>query len=63
MFLLQSLLASQPWARDYVARRGAIEVADVDEVIAQLARPMNRGPAHRLYCADRVHRPVEETRD
>lgn len=39
VFLLRSLVTSQPWARDYVDRRGAIEVADVDEVIAHLAAP------------------------
>jgi DNA processing protein len=39
VFLLRSLASSQPWARDYVTRRGAIEVADVDEVIRHLAPP------------------------
>jgi DNA processing protein len=39
VFLLQSLVATQPWARDYVERRGAIEVADVDEVTSQVADP------------------------
>ena len=39
VFLLHSLATSQPWARDYIARRGAIEVADVDEVIKHLAPP------------------------
>jgi DNA processing protein len=39
VFLLQSLTTSQPWARDYVERRGAIEVAEVDEVIRHLAEP------------------------
>jgi DNA processing protein len=39
VFLLRSLVASQPWASDYVNRRGAIEVADVDEVITRLAAP------------------------
>ena len=37
VFLLRSLVTSQPWACDYVQRRGAIEVADVDEVVARLA--------------------------
>lgn len=39
VFLVRSLVASQPWASDYVHRRGAIEVADVDEVITRLAAP------------------------
>jgi DNA processing protein len=39
VFLVQSLVTTQPWARDYVARRGAIEVADVDEVTRQVAEP------------------------
>jgi DNA processing protein len=39
VFLLHSLVTSQPWASDYVGRRGAIEVADVDEVVARLAEP------------------------
>jgi DNA processing protein len=39
VFLIRSLVTSQPWARDYVAKRGAIEVDDVDEVIAHLAAP------------------------
>ena len=38
-FLISSLVTSQPWARLYVEARGAIEVADVDEVIARLASP------------------------
>ena len=39
VFLVQSLVTSQPWAQDYVAHRGAIEVADVDEVSSQVAEP------------------------
>lgn len=39
VFLVQSLVTAQPWARDYVAHRGAIEVADVDEVSRQVAEP------------------------
>jgi DNA processing protein len=39
VFLISSLVDSQPWARTYVDERDAIEVADVDEVIAQLAAP------------------------
>jgi DNA processing protein len=37
VFLIASLVASQPWARTYVDERGAIEVTEVDEVIGQLA--------------------------
>lgn len=39
VFLIHSLVTSQPWAMDYVGQRGAIEVADVDEVSSQLAAP------------------------
>lgn len=39
VFLVRSLVTSQPWAANYVQRRGAIEVADVDEVITRLAAP------------------------
>jgi DNA processing protein len=39
VFLVRSLVTNQPWASDYVLRRGAIEVGDVDEVIARLADP------------------------
>ena len=39
VFLLHSLATKQRWARDYIARRGAIEVADVDEVVKHLAPP------------------------
>jgi DNA processing protein len=39
VFLVRSLVTSQPWARDYVQHRGAIDVADVEEVVARLAAP------------------------
>lgn len=39
VFLVQSLVTTQQWARDYVTHRGAIEVADVDEVSRQVAEP------------------------
>jgi DNA processing protein len=39
VFLIRSLVTSQTWAQTYVETRGAIEVADVDEVIARLAAP------------------------
>jgi DNA processing protein len=39
VFLIRPLVASQPWAKNYVDRRGAIEVADVVEVSARLAEP------------------------
>jgi len=37
VFLIRSLVTSQPWAKEYVLRRGAIEVDGPDEVSAQLA--------------------------
>lgn len=37
VFLVKSLVTDQQWAQDYVAKRGAVEVADVGEVINQLA--------------------------
>ena len=33
------LVTDQKWARDYIAKRGAIEVADVDQVVGHLAEP------------------------
>ena len=39
VFLISSLVTTQPWAKTYVDERGAIEVSDVDEMIAQLAAP------------------------
>lgn len=39
VFLIRSLVTSQPWAKTYADTRGAIEVADVDEVITRLAAP------------------------
>jgi len=39
VFLVRSLVTSQPWASDYVSRRGAIEIVEVDEVITRLAAP------------------------
>jgi len=39
VFLIRSLVTSQPWARSYVDTRGAIEVSDVEDVIARLAAP------------------------
>ena len=39
VFLVQSLVTDQSWAKTYVAKRGAIEVADVEEVIRHLASP------------------------
>lgn len=38
-FLLRTLVTEQPWAQRYVAERGAIEVADVDDIIKWLAAP------------------------
>lgn len=38
-FLIRSLVTDQQWAKDYVARRGAIEVDDIDEVLRYLASP------------------------
>ena len=44
VFLVRSLVTDQEWARDYVARRGAVVVDDVDEVLQHLAAP-DRVPA------------------
>ncbi len=50
VFLIRSLVTSQPWARDYVGKRGAIEVGDVDEVSAHLA-----APGRVLQAAEQQH--------
>jgi DNA processing protein len=47
VFLVKSLVTGQQWARDYVAKRGAIEVDDVDQVLRHLA------PAERVRQAAR----------
>jgi len=47
VFLMRSLVTSQPWARDYVDKRGAIEVTDADEVSRQLADPERVAQATR----------------
>jgi DNA processing protein len=39
VFLLRTLVTSQPWAQKYVAQRGAIEVGDIEDVIRHLANP------------------------
>lgn len=39
VFLLRTLVTNQRWAQTYIAKRGAIEVADVDDVIRHLASP------------------------
>jgi len=39
VFLLRSLVAGEQWAAGYVAKRGAIEVAEIDDVIRHLAAP------------------------
>jgi DNA processing protein len=39
VFLIRSLVASEPWARDYAENHGAIEVTGADEVSARLAAP------------------------
>ncbi len=39
VWLLKSLVAQQAWAQGYVAKRGAIEVGTVDEVVDDLVDP------------------------
>jgi DNA processing protein len=39
VFLVRTLVTSQPWAGTYVAERGAVEVGEVDDVIRHLAEP------------------------
>jgi len=39
VFLIQSLVADQEWAQNYVDKRGAILVEDVDDVVERLADP------------------------
>lgn len=38
-FLIRSLVTNQPWAANYVATRGAIEVDDADNVLQYLVEP------------------------
>ena len=37
VFLLRTLVATQPWANDYVQERGAMQVENVEEVTRHLA--------------------------
>jgi DNA processing protein len=39
LFLIRSLVAAEPWARDYAENRGAIEVTGAGQVSARLAAP------------------------
>lgn len=39
VFLVKSLVMDQTWAKTYVAKRGAIEVTEVEEVLRHLATP------------------------
>jgi DNA processing protein len=39
VFLLRSLVTAQPWARKFVAERGAVEVSAVSEIVEGLASP------------------------
>jgi DNA processing protein len=45
VFLLRSLVSEQPWAKKYVDTRGAIEIAEVEDVVRLLAEP------HRIVHA------------
>ena len=47
VFLVRSLVTDQEWARDYVARRDAVVVDDVDEVLQHLAAPDRVRPKAR----------------
>ncbi len=51
-FLISSLATSEPWARDYVERRGAIEVGAVADVVGWLRSPeqveLQSGQRHQL---------------
>lgn len=46
VFLIKSLTEHQDWARVYVQKRGAVQVDDVNEVVAALA------PPERIHSAD-----------
>jgi DNA processing protein len=39
VFLIKSLVTSQPWARGYVDKRGAIEVDSIDDIVGRLTDP------------------------
>ncbi len=47
VWLLRSLVTSQDWARQYVIRRGAIEIDDVAQVVQELASPDRVATASR----------------
>lgn len=39
VFLLKSLVTSQPWAEKFVAEKGAIEVTRIDDIVGSLVEP------------------------
>jgi predicted Rossmann fold nucleotide-binding protein DprA/Smf involved in DNA uptake len=55
VFLADTLVTDQAWARDYVNRHGAIEVHDVDEVLPHLAT------AERVRRKARQHQQLSLT--
>lgn len=48
VFLLRSLVETQPWAREYVDHRGAMLVEEVSDVLASLMEPRALRRAHDL---------------
>jgi DNA processing protein len=57
VFLIRSLVAAEPWARQYVENRGAIEVTGAAEVSARLA-----APEQVRRATEQVRRTAEQQR-
>lgn len=53
VFLVRSLVADQPWAKKYVAERGAIDIDDVEQVVRLLADP------ERIRTASNLRRSIQ----
>ena len=52
VFLVKPLVSGQQWAQEYVAERGAVEVAGADQVMDNLA------PPERVWQATRQHQQL-----
>ena len=58
VFLLKSLVTAQPWAQDYVKKRGALEVENIDDILRRLTDPAafgrSRTPGSSLSSSHRT---------
>ena len=48
VFLIRPLVLREPWAREYVEKRGAIAIESVDEILAELVSMSRASQARQL---------------